>query len=128
MSRVLLDTDVLIDLLRGRELARTLLLGVTEHSVPCCSVISVAEIYAGMRPEEREPTEALLDGLVVFPVTRSIAELAGQFRSRSRGRRLELADCLIAATAVAEGASLATGNARDYPMPEVSLLVARRQQ
>ncbi len=63
MSKVLLDTDVLIDLLRGREAARAFLLEATSHSVPCCSVISVAEIHAGMRPEESEPTAALLDGL-----------------------------------------------------------------
>ncbi len=126
MSKVLLDTDVLIDLLRGRAAARAFLLDATSHSVPCCSAISVAEIHAGMRPEESEPTTALLDGLVVFPVTRPIAELAGHFRWRAKARRLELADCLIAATACVEGASIVTGNAKDYPMPEVTVVTPRR--
>ena len=126
MSKVVLDTDVLIDLLRGREAMKRFLLETTSHSIPCCSVISVAEIHAGMRPEESERTAALLDALVIFPVTRPIAELAGYFKQRSKSRRLELADCLIAATAVAERASLATGNPKDYPMQELSVLTPPR--
>ena len=126
MSKIVLDTDVLIDLLRGRESTKHFLLETTSHSIPCCSVISVAEIHAGMRPEESERTAALLDALVIFPVTRPMAELAGYFRRRTKSRRLELADCLIAATAVLERASLATGNPKDYPMQELSVLAPPR--
>ena len=126
MSKVILDTDVLIDLLRGREATQAFLVEATRDAVPCCSVISVAEISAGMRPAERGPTSALFDALVVVPVTREIAELAGQFKARTKIRRLELADCLIAATAFTEGAALATRNVRDYPMPEITVLPARR--
>jgi predicted nucleic acid-binding protein len=125
VSKVVLDTDVLIDLLRGRPPAQAFLLRVTEDAVPCCSVISAAEIHAGMRPQERDRTTALLDSMVLLDVTRPIAELAGRFKQRERARRLELADCLIAATAVVEAAPLATGNTRDYPMPELTVLAAR---
>lgn len=126
MSKVVLDTDVLIDLLRGRKETRGFLHDLVGHSVPCCSVISVAEIYAGMRHEETASTADLLDGLVILPVTREIAEAAGHFKRRSKSRRLELADCLIAATAFVEGASVATGNAKDYPMTEITVLPARQ--
>jgi hypothetical protein len=126
MSKAVLDTDVLIDLLRGREATRAFLHDLAAHSVPCCSTISVAEVHAGMRQEETARTTDLLDGLVILPVTREIAEVAGHFKRRSKSRRLELADCLIAATAHVEGASLATGNVKDYPMAEISVLPARR--
>lgn len=126
MSKVVLDTDVLIDHLRGRESARDFLHDLVGHSVPCCSVISVAEIHAGMREEETARTTDFLDGLVILPVTREIAEVAGHFKRRSKSRRLELADCLIAATAFVEGASVATGNVKDYPMPEITVLPAKR--
>jgi predicted nucleic acid-binding protein len=125
VSKVLFDTDILIDILRGREAIRTFLLDLTDHSVPCCSVISVAELYAGMRPEEKHATDVLLDGLVIIPLVREIAEVAGRFKSQVRSRRLELADCLIAATAFVEGATLATGNTKDYPMPEITVLNPR---
>ena len=56
---------------------------------------------------------------------RPIAEPAGHFRQRERARHLDLADYLIAATAVPEAAPLATGNTPGYPMPELALLPAR---
>jgi len=104
---------------------RAFLLEVTRHAVPCCSVVSVAELCAGMRSAEEDSTRELLDSLVIVPVTREIAEVAGRFKRSTRSRRLELADCLIAATAFIEGAAVATGNAKDYPMPEVTVLAAR---
>ena len=125
MSKIVLDTDVLIDMLRGREAARLFLQDMADRFVPCCSVISVAELYVGMRPEEESATRSFLDGLVIIPVTQEIAEVAGRFKKRSVSHRLELADCLIAATAFVEGATLATGNVKDYPMREITVLKAR---
>lgn len=126
MRKTILDTDVLIDFLRGREAARVFLEEVAAHFIACCSVISVAELYAGMRPEEKPRTTRFLDSLVILPVTMEIAETAGHFKRRSISRRLELADCLIAATAFMEDAALATGNVKDYPMPEITVVRARR--
>jgi predicted nucleic acid-binding protein len=125
VSKIVLDTDVLIDVLRGREAARSFLQDMADRFVPCCSVISVAELYVGMRPEEESATRSFLDGLVIIPVTQEIAEVAGRFKKRSVSHRLELADCLIAATAFVEGATLATGNVKDYPMREITVLKAR---
>jgi predicted nucleic acid-binding protein len=125
VSKIVLDTDVLIDMLRGREAARLFLQDMADRFVPCCSVISVAELYVGMRPEEESATRSFLDGLVIIPVTQEIAEVAGRFKKRSVSHRLELADCLIAATAFVEGATLATGNVKDYPMREITVLKAR---
>jgi predicted nucleic acid-binding protein len=126
VTKIVLDTDVLIDVLRGREAARSFLQDVADRFVPCCSVISVAELYVGMRPEEEAGTRTFLDGLVIIPVTHEIAEVAGRFKKRSTSHRLELADCLIAATAFVEGATLATGNVKDYPMQEITVLNARK--
>lgn len=125
MTKIVLDTDVLIDVLRGRETARLFLQDIADRFVPCCSVISVAELYVGMRQEEEVGTRTLLDALVIVPVTVEIAEVAGCFKKRTTNRRLELADCLIAATAFVEGATLATGNVKDYPMREITVLKAR---
>lgn len=125
MTKIVLDTDVLIDVLRGRKAAQAFLEDVMDRFVPSCSVISVAEIFVGMRQEEERATRTLLDGLVIIPVTQDIAEVAGRFRYKTKNRRLELADCLIAATVFVEGAVLATGNMKDYPMPEITVIQAR---
>ena len=125
MSKLLLDTDVLIDLLRGRHATRRLLARETQQAIPCCSVISVAELAAGLRAGEESATEALVNALVIVPVTKEIAEVAGRFKRTSRRRTLELADCLIAASAFVEGATLLTGNVKDYPMSEVNVVRGR---
>lgn len=45
MKKVLMDTDILIDFLRGKEAARDYLRGKLQETILCCSVITVAEIY-----------------------------------------------------------------------------------
>jgi predicted nucleic acid-binding protein len=119
MRPVLVDTDVLINFLRGKQQAKEFLLSQLNNSIPIlCSVITVAEIYAGMRPHELEKTRGLLDSLEIIPVTRNIAEKAGHYKQTIKSHSLELDDCLIAATAHLHKASLATGNVRHYPMEE----------
>jgi predicted nucleic acid-binding protein len=137
---MLLDTDILIDLLRGKVTARNFLLSLAEDAPHCCSVVTVAEIYSGMRETERQKTSELIESLIVVPVTKDIAVKAGEFRrvyrnpetkkaqpsgsGESKKIELELDDCLIAATAACEGLELVTGNTRHYPMPEVRVKAA----
>lgn len=122
MKPVLVDTDVLINFLRGRQQAKEFLLSHLDSPI-LCSVITVAEIFAGMRPHEEEKTRALLDNLEVIPVTRAIAEKAGLYKGGIRSHSLELDDCLIAATAHLRKATLATGNERHYPMDDIGKTV-----
>ena len=59
--RLLLDTSVLIDVLRRRHGRRELLaeLARNGHNL-ATTALNVAEVYAGMRPEEEAQTEALV--------------------------------------------------------------------
>lgn len=116
-SKLLIDTDVLIDFLRGKPVARQLLESAIPTYSACVSVVTVAEIIAGMRPSEEKATEEFLQGFVVIPVSEEIARLAGSLRNRHK--RVLLPDCLIAATALAGAAALLTFNRRDYPFSEL---------
>ncbi len=118
----MVDTDILIYFLRGTEAAKRFLGSIAGEATPCCSAITVAEIHAGMRASEKKATQALLDSLVILPVTREVAEVAGRLKQTTRQMRLELDDCLIAATALSEGATLATGNRRHYPFKSLAIL------
>lgn len=119
MKKVLIDTDVLINFLRGRQAAKEFLLSVLEDSTLYCSVITIAEIHAGMREHEREKTAELIDSLNVVDLTRHIAEKAGAYKRDEKKQSLELDDSLIAATAFVKGAVLATCNAKHYPMRDI---------
>lgn len=119
MKNVLIDTDVLIDFLRGKEKAREFMVSLAGDADIICSSITVAEIHAGMKEQERAKTEELLDSLTIIDVTRQIAEKAGSYRRTIRSHALELDDCMIAASAYLKGAALATGNAKHYPMGDI---------
>ncbi len=119
MKKVLLDTDVLINFLRGRTEARDFLSSMIMEADLYCSVISVAEIHAGMKAHEREKTAELVDSLTIADVTREIAEKAGSYKRTIKSQALELDDCLIAATAFVNRTTLATGNGKHYPMKDV---------
>jgi predicted nucleic acid-binding protein len=124
VSTYLADTSVLIDVLRGvPDRVERLKRLVEAGHVLACSAITVAELFAGMRPKERASTVGLLDSLEHFDVTRPIAERAGLLRSEwaKKGRTLSIPDLLIAATAISQGLILITDNARDFPMKELAL-------
>jgi len=123
VKTVLLDTDIIINFLRGKEKAREFLVNLAEDHLLCCSVITVAEIHAGLKEREREKTDDLLDGLNIVEVSARIARKAGQYKRESKSRRLELDDCIIAASAFDLSAFLATGNGKHYPMEDISKTV-----
>lgn len=118
MAAVLLDTTVLIDLLRGRRDAISRLRRLRESGDhPYVCAINVEETVRGLRPSELEPARRLFDGLRLATLGESEGWKAGEWRRdfAARGRTLTQADCLIAAAAVAIGGRLATGNPRDFP-------------
>jgi len=122
-KNTLVDTDILIHFLRGRREAKDFLSSLLDRSQILCSSITVAEIFAGIRPGEEEKTRALVDNLLVLDVTREVAERAGQYRRTIRGQALELDDCLIAAAAFIHQSVLATGNGKHYPMRDIEVRV-----
>jgi predicted nucleic acid-binding protein len=118
---LLLDTTVLVDALRGRDAAaRVHMLQDTEEAPWICAV-NIDEVLRGIREHERDTAVRLLSGLHIAPLGRTEGTRAGDWRREfaRKGITLAQADCLIAAAAVGVGARLATGNPKDFPMPEL---------
>ena len=123
MSPVLFDTDVLIDHLRGEIQAQGLLKKLKKKHVFVISVITVAEIEAGIYETERETVEEFLSFFEFSPITEEIAKKAGAYkRMFHRTHRLLLPDALIAATSFEMKIPLYTLNLRDYPMKDISIV------
>jgi predicted nucleic acid-binding protein len=102
MSGVLLDTDVLIDHIRGHHRARI--------DGAMASVVTRVELFAGNESEEPAVT-ALLAHLTELEVTVEIARRAGRIK---RHTGLNIADALIAATALEHGLPVMTRNLRHF--------------
>ncbi len=112
--RVLVDTSVMIDVLRGDEAAVAFLLGCDELHA---SEVSRVEVLTGMRASERSATQRLLTLFTWHGLGPETAQVAGQMgRAYRRSHGLDVADLIIAATAVRCGVDMATRNVEHFPM------------
>ena len=118
VKQYILDSDILIEHLRGREQAKTFLAQLNQDGELLVSVMTVAELIAGIRRNrEEEGVEALLRLVRVIPVDESIARLGGSIRRQyQQSHGTGIVDALIAATAELTGATLITFNQRHFPM------------
>ena len=123
LTGVLLDSDVIIDVLRGRaatvaELGRLAMAGIPTYT---CAV-SVAEIFVGVRPGEEARTEAFFEARGDLAIDAATGRRAGTYLARyASSHGLEIADALIAAAATTAGLHLWTRNTRHYPMDGLRL-------
>lgn len=122
MRPVLIDSDVLIEVLRARDSSLVERWGeLSRSAVPVCySPVSVAELWHGARPREFASLEALFSEIQCVPIDHGIGQRAGDFlRDYSKSHALQLADALIAATVMVQNLSLWTRNRRHYPMRDI---------
>ena len=122
--KLLLDTSILIDVLRLRNRRREWIAELVRggHDLST-STLNVAEIYAGMQSAEEGRTEALLSGLELYELSGASARLAGRLKNTwaRKGYTLTLEDTIVAAIVIERGCALLTDNCKDFPMPEVHL-------
>lgn len=123
VSRLLLDSTVIIDALRGRP-AKARLEGLRRRGIqPWVCAISVEEIWRGLRSGEEQAIRMFFGAVRVAPIGVPEGERAGTWRRQyaEEGITLHQADCLIAAAAVEIDAPLATANTTDFPMDELTV-------
>jgi predicted nucleic acid-binding protein len=118
---VVLDTDIVSDLMRPRP-SRHLVqrLATIAASEQTTTAVTIGELAYGARrvdrPELYERAMRLLADTRVLPFDRDAAERYGGIRSELErtGRPLPDPDLRIAATTLAHGAVLITGNVRHF--------------
>ncbi|MFN7677535.1 MAG: type II toxin-antitoxin system VapC family toxin [Cyanobacteriota bacterium] len=107
---LLLDTNILIDVLRGNAMA---LAWLERQERPRISVISWIEVLVGCRAGETDRVEAWLDSFPRLPLNDAVAREAVGLRQR---HGLKFPDAIILATARCADLTLATRNSRDFPI------------
>lgn len=125
-DRLLIDSDVLIDYLRGEARAAAFL---EEHpETLMISAISVAELFSGVREgNERKALNTFLLAFEAVPVDAGVAERGGLYRREfGKSHGTGLADALIAASAVESQAQLVTLNTKRFPMLQDVLVPYRK--
>ncbi len=115
--KLLIDTDVVIDYLRGTSVAIKYLQAQNADNL-FLSAVTVAELYAGVREgKERNLLITFCDSFNVIPMSSEVAIQGGLWR-RDYGKSYGtgLVDAIIAATAQIHKLSLVTLNKKHYPM------------
>lgn len=116
MEKILIDSDVLIDFLRGHHerIRETFTAIQSKRLSGMVSIVSVIELYSGedsANEKKRAVLEKLLSFLDVCPITDHCARRAGTIR---RNYQLSLADAIIAASAMEEKIPLYTLNTKHF--------------
>jgi predicted nucleic acid-binding protein len=117
--RLLLDTSVLVDHLRGDSRAVNFLLTANERGDKLWGVtVTRMEILSGIPTGKDRQTGRLLDALSWVDVTTDLADRAAELARRYRGTHPDVAmvDCLVAAAAESLPADLITRNVKRFPM------------
>lgn len=115
-NAILVDTDVLIDFLRGNDKAIAFIDEFSPYIV--LSPIVVAELYAGVKgTDELSALDNFVSLFHVVPINFEIAKTGGLYkRDYGKSHGVGLADAILAATANKENAELKTLNVKHYPM------------
>ncbi|MGJ3251824.1 MAG: type II toxin-antitoxin system VapC family toxin [Elainellaceae cyanobacterium] len=124
----LLDTDICIYWLKGREAVRQNILSQSWNTLAIC-VITVAELYYGAYNSQRVDTnlakaEQFIAGLQVLSLEMASLKVYGKLKSQLRqaGQPLADLDLLIASIALAHNRVLVTNNLRHYErIPDLQL-------
>jgi hypothetical protein len=107
---LLLDTNILIDVLRGEAVA---LAWLEQQQSPLISVITWIEVLVGCRDAETEAVQAWLEAFPRLPLDDASSRAAVRLRQQ---HGMKMPDAIILATARCADLTLATRNSRDFPL------------
>ncbi|MFA7241028.1 MAG: type II toxin-antitoxin system VapC family toxin [Sulfuricellaceae bacterium] len=123
-DRLVLDTDIVIHLLKKQPLTVARFIGLLEaQTVFLLSPVVVAEIYAGAFEREHKEIETLFGFCKRIGIDGETGRQAGRYARRYRKtyQDISLEDYLLAAGAQQNCCPLWTGNRKHYPMDDIAL-------
>ena len=108
-----LDTDAIVHFVKDDAQAIEVLSPIFASEMLIVPSIVVVELWSSAKASKAEMVTiaAFLDSTLIMSLDRELGKLAGELR---RDHRLSLGDSIIAATALAMGATLLTRNVRDF--------------
>jgi len=122
MMRAYIDSNILIEHLRGQGKALRFLRGLQEkgeHEL-WTGAMQRAEVVFFMREGEEAATELFLSQFRTAHVDQAIVDRAGRlYRRWNPSHGIDVNDALLASTAVLTGGKIFTLNTKHYPMPDL---------
>ena len=115
--RFVLDSDVLIDLLAGREPAGTVVPNLLQMNLAGTTAVTVYELYSGaVRSSHRRRLDEFLSALQIFALDARTARYAGavDLSLRQKGQPINPGDNMIAGICLAHNLALVTRNVSHF--------------
>jgi predicted nucleic acid-binding protein len=128
-ERLLLDTDVIINLLKKHPETVERFIELSERgTIFLLSPIVIAEIYAGAFKHEHPQVETFFSLCQPLTLDGEVARMTGHYANRYRKafQGISLEDYFLAATARQQRCPLWTGNRKHYPMDDIDLFPTER--
>ena len=114
---VLIDTDVIIDFLKGKGKGVKLFEEIITLYSPATTYINYFELICGVRnDEEYAHVENCLSGFSIFSLDRESAEKAARIYQDLKGKKklIDIRDILVSGIAFTHHCEIATNNERDF--------------
>jgi predicted nucleic acid-binding protein len=122
--KILIDSDVVIEVLRGKDqslLVKWSVLLSSEDDI-LFSPVTAARIWPRVQDDEHPVVSRFFRALTCAPIDYQVGHLAGElFRQYNRSHGVDLSEALMAATAIQNQAALWTTKRHYYPMAELTL-------
>lgn len=114
IKRFFIDSDILIDFLRGFKETQNFLFRLRNEGKLLISVINVVEVYSGKEIRD-EKKRKVIDGFIsefeIISLDENLAKVAGEIRANYQ---LPFADAIVAATAIKMESILVTKNIKHF--------------
>ena len=112
---ILIDTNILIDLLRGKETARAFVQKHGKSNLAVCTVVAM-ELYQGcLNKIEFAQIKKEMSGFISIELNEDIGNIALQLSQKyALSHKMGVVDTLIAATALVYELELRTQNVKDF--------------
>jgi len=116
---ILLDANILIFCIRGREPVTSRVKAADPNEVAIPSIVAFEIEYGSLKsssPRRKSILSGLLNHLQEIPFDRDAARNAARIRVdlEKRGNTIGMLDLMIAGTAMSRGATLITNNVREF--------------
>ena len=122
MTKVLLDTDIIVDFLRNGLDASNVFMGIKSKNVQAfVSVITTFELYNGVllsnNPKQRlDELAVMLQQIEIIPFDNTQSYIASKIYSYlvRKGLKIEMRDILISACAISKNIKILTNNRKHF--------------